>query len=145
MDTRGYFGGPQISLSRTSGKIYNVLPNSYVGTDGNGIRWMRRAPHISHENKGCIIDSVELKFEPGVANATGVGSDPHFTLYQSKNGGQTWSNGRTKSAGLIGQFDVRVMWEGLGYGRDRIIEIVGSEPIFTPIIDAYVNVRTGPS
>ncbi len=151
LDARDYFNtgdenNPQIfALSRTTGKIYQQSALFYTGTDGTGIRWMRRAPHLTKENKGCIIYTVELKFEPGVAAATGAGSDPHFSLRVSKNGGQTWSNTRTKSAGLIGQFDVRAIWDGLGYGRDRLIEIAGSDPIFTPIIDAFVDARFGVS
>lgn len=142
MDTRGYFDG--YTLSRTSGKVYAVQTDpesafTYIGTDGLGIRWMRRAPHLSDENKGCIIDSVELKFQPG-----GVTSlEPHFTLSFSRNGGQTWSNAQTVSAGLTGEYDTRAIWEQLGYGRDRLIEITGSDACFTPIIDAYVNARTG--
>lgn len=148
MDTRGAFDG--FTLSRSAGTVYSIVTDArstsaFKSTDGTGIRWMRRAPHLSKENKGCIIDSVELKFQPGMASATGAGSDPHFTLTQSRNGGQTWSNARTVSAGLIGQFEKRALWDGLGYGRDRLIEIVGSDPIFTPIIDAYVDARFGRS
>ena len=106
---------------------------------------LRRAPHITNENRGCIIDSLQVKFEPGLALATGSGSDPHLTMRQSKNGGQTWGNSRTKSAGLTGEFETRVMWEGLGYGRDRVIEVTTSDPIFWPIIDAFVDVRFGAS
>lgn len=148
LDTRAQFtntGGDDVmlTLSRTSGKIYMQSSSYYTNTAGTGIRWMRRAPHMSDENKGCIIDSVELKFQPGTANANGLGSDPHFTLSFSRNGGQTWSNAQTVSAGLTGECDTRAIWEQLGYGRDRLIEIVGSDACFTPIIDAYVNARTG--
>jgi hypothetical protein len=131
------------TISRTTGAVYYQSTAYHVGTDGLGIKRLRRAPHISKENKGCIIDNVELKFEPGVANATGAGSDPQWSLTFSKNGGQTWSNARTVSAGLIGQYDTRAIWTRLGYGRDRLIEITTDSPCFMPIIDAYVDVRTG--
>ncbi len=143
LGTRGHFSG--LTLSRTEGKVFSVVSTYGYGTDGLPIVRVRRAPHITEENKGVIIDRVELKFQPGMATATGVGSDPHFTMTQSRNGGQTWSNARTVSAGLIGEFNARAEWRGLGFGRDRLIEVTVSDPIFWPIIDAFVDVRIGSS
>jgi hypothetical protein len=145
LDTRGnaQIEGTQYTLSLNSGNVYHQSVAYHVGTDGEGVVRLRRAPHISKENKGIIIDGFSLKFEPGLALATGQGSDPRIAMRFSKNGGQTWSNTRTVSAGLTGEYDTRAMWTRLGYGRDRIIEITVSDPIFWPIIDAFIDARTG--
>lgn len=150
--TRGnaYIGGnpsnvSQYTISRTTGEVFYQSTAYYVGTDGLGIKRLRRAPHLCQENKGTIIDRVELKFEPGVALANGAGSNPHWAMRHSSNGGQTWSNTRTASMGRTGEYSAIAEWRGLGYGRDRLIEITTSDPVFAPIIDAFVDVRTGAS
>lgn len=144
-DTRGHFGG--LTLSRTTGTLFRVtLDSAQIGTGGLGIRRLRRAPHVSQENTGLIIDEIELRFEPGLALATGAGSDPQFALRFSKNGGQTWSNTRTMTTGVLGAYTTRATSRGLGYGRDFLIEVAWDEPIPRfPLIDAYLNVRAGAS
>jgi hypothetical protein len=37
------------------------------------------------------------------------------------------------------------MTEALGYGRDRLIEIVVSDPCPYRLVDAFIDVRSGPS
>ncbi len=152
MDTRGYFDG--ISLSRSSGTVYAVITSqesssSWLGTDGNPVTRLRRAPHIFDEHKGVIIDRFELHLETGLGlggvPSTTVGYDPQIAMRFSNNGGQTWSNTRLASAGRLGEFNTRAEWNGLGYGRDRIIEVSVSAPIPWRLIDAFLDVRVGSS
>lgn len=148
VDSRDHrqLSGVQLSVSRTTGVVYHRSVAFATGPDGvTGLTRLRRAPHIHDENKGLVIDRFEVKFEPGRALATGQGSNPQFAMRFSNNGGQTWSNTRTATAGPIGNYGTRAVWRSLGYGRDRIVEVSVSDPVFWPIIDAYVSVREGAS
>jgi hypothetical protein len=150
LDTRGQalFFGQQMAVSRSSGLVY-VQSLDTQTFNGSSIVGLRRAPHIFDEHKGTIIDTFELHLETGLGlgnvPSTTVGYDPMIAMRFSNNGGQTWSNTRLASAGRIGQFNTRAEWHGLGYGRDRIIEVSVSAPVPWRIIDAFVNVRAGRS
>lgn len=145
--TRGHIlsGDNQTTLSRTEGIVYSqsiAFPN---GTSGAGIVRLRRAPHIAQEHKGVVIDTFELHLETGLGLVSGQGSDPVIAVRWSNNGGQTWSNTRTMRAGKLGEWSTRAITTGLGYGRDRIIEVRCSDPIPWRLIDAYIDVRVGAS
>lgn len=133
-------------LSRAGSAVYAMSQAFATETDGvTGLNRLRRAPHVSKENKGVVIDTVEIHLEVGIGLATGQGSDPLVALRWSGDGGQTWSHTRTTSAGRIGQYTARVVFRNLGYGRDRLIEVSCSDPIPWRVVDAFMDVRVGAS
>lgn len=136
--------------SRTTGAVLFQSTQFSVNTDGtSGIVRLRRAPHIQKEHKGVVIDTFELYMEVGLGLgnviSTDPGYDPLIAMRFSNNGGQTWSNTRTVSAGKQGEWNTRPIWTRLGYGRDRIIEVTVSAPVPYRLIDAFVDVRVGAS
>lgn len=160
-----------LTLSRTSGQLFALTmaaqdlvgglgpPSGYAypaGTDltvprighdaaGNLIRRLRRAPHVNSERKRVIIDRFEIDMEVGIANASGVGSDPHVAVRWSKDGGQTFGNSVSVSAGKIGEYRQRVITRRLGQGRDWVFEIAVTDPIPQRLVDAYLDLRVGAS
>ena len=83
--------------------------------------------------------------ETGIGLATGQGSDPQVMLRWSDDGGETWSNEHWRSAGKIGVYKARVLWNRLGSSRDRVYEITMSDPVPWRIIDAMIRMSAGTS
>lgn len=70
-----------------------------------------------------------------------VGRGPIVTLRWSDDGGHTWSAPHDRDCGQAGAYRARVYWPGsgsLGRSRDRVYEIVMSDPYAWRIIDAYL-------
>lgn len=121
----------------TSGNLY--IQSVDVPTDNcANIRRLRISPPIFSEEMRFITNSVRLYMETGTVPATGAGSDPHVSLRFSNDGGHTWSQYYTLSAGQIGQYRFLITWFRLGLSRNRVYEISSDDPIpHGAWIDAY--------
>lgn len=69
--------------------------------------------------------------------------DPQVMLHWSDDGGKTWGNEHWVSAGAIGKFLTRILWRRLGRARDRVYELVVTDPIPWRIVDAYLDASPG--
>jgi hypothetical protein len=147
LDVWGYTKafGQHLVGSRTTGVIYEMSQAFAVGTDGAGLRRVRRAPHLIDEMKRSTYGRLQLHMEVGLGLPSGQGSDPLAMLRWSNDGGQTWSQPLNASAGRIGEYAQRVIWRRLGSARDRVFEVSVSDPIPWRIVDAYLDVRVGTS
>lgn len=140
-----YANGMHLVGSPDSGVIYQQSKTLLTSTSGDGIRWLRRAPHIASLHQRMIVDRFELLMEVGLGLPSGQGSDPQVTLQWSNNGGETWNPEQSVSAGAVGAFSTRAVWRQLGLSRDRVFQLTGSDPIPWRLIDAFVDVRVGPA
>ena len=57
-------------------------------------------------------------------------------LRWSDDGGSTWSQEQWNGIGLVGEYSNRCRWTQLGTARDRIFEIVVTDPINAVIVSA---------
>jgi hypothetical protein len=121
------------------GRIYEMSIGFY-DDNGQAIRRVRRAPHISNEMEWILHHSMQVDLETGIGLADGQGSDPQITLRWSDDGGHTFSSEYSVSAGKMGEYKKRVIWRRLGRSRDRIYEISVSDPVPWRIIDSYLKV-----
>jgi hypothetical protein len=64
-------------------------------------------------------------------------------LRWSNDGGSTWSNEHWKSIGKQGKYKNRVIWRRLGLARDRIYEVVVTDPIKAVIVSANLVGEAG--
>jgi hypothetical protein len=71
------------------------------------------------------------------------GADPQAMLRWSNDGGSTWSNEHWVSIGRIGQYLNRAIWRRLGWSRDRIFEVVLTDPIKAVIVSANLKSSVG--
>jgi hypothetical protein len=131
--------GKHLVGDRENGKVYELRHDVYTD-NGAIIRRVRRAPHISRENRRLFYSSFELHLEAGNALPVGQGSDPKVLLRWSNDGGHTWSYERELSAGLVGQYTRRAIAYRLGSGRDRVFEVAMTDPIRWTLLDAYIEV-----
>jgi len=131
--------GKHLVGDRTSGTIWILDPMSAKDTDGNGIRRVRRAPHLNREHQRVPIDRVELLCDVGLANQSGQGSDPKMMLRVSTDGGRTFDDERQAGIGKVGEYRTLVYWTQCGAPSDAVFEFSYSEPVPFAIVSGYIN------
>jgi len=114
-----------------------------LGTRTLPQRRLRRAPHLTDEARWLFYRSLQIDMDTGVGLVTGQGSDPQVMLRWSDDGGVTWSNEHWASAGRMGTYTTRVTWHRLGRARDRVFEVVVSDPVAWQLAAAYLDVEPG--
>ena len=132
------------------GSIYEIDKNNYTD-NGQNTRRLRRAPHLVSDFQRQYFDELQIQFQPGVGltgittplNNEVVGADPQAMLRWSNDGGSTWSKEYWTSIGLIGKYKNRAIWRRLGMARDRVFEVVVSDPINAVIISANLKATAG--
>jgi hypothetical protein len=68
-------------------------------------------------------------------------TSPQAMLRWSNDGGSTWSNEHWTGVGQIGKYKNRAIWRRLGTARDRIFEVVVTDPVNFVIISANLKVQ----
>jgi hypothetical protein len=154
-----------------NGQIYMLDPNTYTD-NGNEIRRVRRAPHLVSDFQRQFFSELQILFQPGVGlsgNITGAtsptnavagiavagiaiagkstivtqGANPQAMLRWSNDGGSTWSNEHWASIGVQGRYKNRAIWRRLGQARDRVYEVVVTDPIKAVIVAANLKAEAG--
>lgn len=125
-----------------NGKIYQLSRNFYTD-DGQPIRRIRRAPHITSDLQRQYFHELQIQFQPGVGLSTGQGQDPQAMLRWSNDGGSTWSNEYWTSIGKQGKYLNRAIWRRLGFSRDKVFEVSISDPVKAVIISANLKAEAG--
>ena len=134
-----------------NGQIYSLDPNNYTD-NGDEIRRVRRCPHLVTDFQRQYFEELQIQFQPGVGlegitdpplNQETTGSVPQAMLRWSNDGGSTWSNEHWSQIGKVGKYKNRIIWRRLGQARDRIFEVVVTDPVFACIISANLKVSAG--
>jgi len=125
-----------------TGNVYS-LSNTVYTENGNTIRRLRRCPHLVSDFNRQFFNELQLQFQPGVGLSTGQGSDPQAMLRWSNDGGSTWSSEHWKPIGKQGKYKNRVIWRRLGQARDRVYEVVVTDPIKAVIVSANLRAEAG--
>lgn len=129
-----------------SGTVYRMSSTIYTD-DGHAIRGYRITPTISEENKRLYFNAIEFDLETGLApipalvDGNGQHRAPQLMLSWSNNAGKTWSQEYTLSAGLAGEYGLRVIKHMLGMGRRRIWKAVWTDPIPWRFANAFVTAQ----
>lgn len=135
--------GRHLVLHAGNGSIYRMAHDLYTDSDGNGLRRLRIPPILSADQKRVFVDRLQLHVEPGLGLVSGQGSDPSVLMRMSRNGGKTWGSQRSRSAGVLGDYDARAIWHNCGAGRNPVPEFVMSDPIPWRVLDLIADVRPG--
>ena len=125
-----------------NGKIYQLGRNYYTD-DGQPIRRIRRAPHITSDLQRQYFHELQIQFQPGVGLSTGQGEDPQAMLRWSNDGGSTWSNEYWTTIGKQGKYLNRAIWRRLGFSRDKVFEVSISDPVKAVIVSANLKAEAG--
>lgn len=114
----------------------------YYDDNGESIQRIRVGPHLYNENlTNVIFNEFQLDIETGTNYSLIDGREAKAMLRYSNDGGRTWSNYLEKNIGKPGEFKHRVIWRRLGVARDRVWEIMISDPVKVVISGAYVNLQ----
>lgn len=134
-----------------NGQIYKLDPDNYTD-NGQNIRRVRRCPHIVSDFQRQYFEELQIQFQPGVGlqgittpplNLETEGADPQAMLRWSNDGGSTWSNEHWSALGKVGKYQNRIIWRRLGWSRDRIYEVVVTDPIKAVIVSANLKASVG--
>lgn len=129
--------------------VYSGGAWSFVTDFGNPIKRLRRAPHISAEQKWQYGSELQVYLESGIGpippltDGAGNPRGPYMSLRWSKDGGHTWSDEWMRDCGQAGLYKTRVRWLRLGRWRDVIFEISTADPWAPRIVDAYLQFQQG--
>ncbi len=125
-----------------NGNLYALDPTVYTDAGGAAMYRLRRAPHLTNDLKNVKYQRFQLQFEPGVGLQGGQGSNPTASLTWSDDGGSTWSNEHWASVGKVGHYKNRTIWRKLGMARDRIFQIVITDPVKVVIVSAELKAES---
>jgi hypothetical protein len=134
------FQGINLVGDYENGQIYQLDPNNYTD-NGNEIRRVRRAPHLISDYQRQYFSEFQIHFQPGVGLPDG--SAPQAMCRWSDDGGSTYSNEHWTSIGVQGAYKNRAIWRRLGQSRDRIFEVVVTDPINAVITAANLKAEAG--
>ena len=144
------FQGVVLAGDWQNGQIYKLDLTNYTD-NGDTIRRLRRAPHLVSDLQREYFEELQIQFQPGVGltgittplNGEVIGANPQAMLRWSNDGGSTWSSEHWASIGLIGKYQNRIIWRRLGWSRDRIFEVVVTDPIKAVIVSANLKATVG--
>lgn len=135
--------GRHLVGARDSQWVYEQSLDIY-SDNGQAIRWLRRAPHLTKDRTWLRFDSFELIAEVGQGDEIESFDDafnPLVSLTYSDDGGYTWASQRTRELGKRGEYRTRPIWNRLGRSLDRVFEVNGTSQVKTTLIDALIAVR----
>ena len=138
------FAGKHIVGDYENGKLYELDFETYKD-NGEIIRRIRTAPAIKNEGKIIFHYMLEVFIEAGVGLAVGQGSDPMIMMEFSDDGGHTWGSEIWRSAGKIGKYKWRAVWNRLGYSRQRNYRLIVTDPVKWVITGANLEATVGAS
>ena len=136
------FNGDVVVGDWQNGKIY-TLSQTVFTDDGDPIPCIRRAPHLVSDFKRQYFYDIQIQFQPGVGLQSGQGSDPSCLLRWSNDGGFTFGNDHIVKIGKVGKYRNRAIKRRLGYARDRVFEVVCTDPVYRVIVSANLNAEAG--
>lgn len=134
------FQGVNLVGDYENGNVYQLDALNYTD-NGDEIRRLRRAPHLISDYQRQYFHELQIHFQPGVGLPDG--SSPQAMLRWSDDGGSTWSNEHWSSIGVQGAYKNRAIWRRLGQARDRIFEVVVTDPIKAVITAANLKADAG--
>jgi len=127
-----------------TGKIFEQSLD-LLDDDGDVIRRLRSSPHtFDSDNLNYIYyHRFQLDMMTGIGNLTDP--NPQMSLAWSNDGGHTWSNEHTRSAGRVGNYKARAIWRALGRSRDRVFRVITTARARLTLIAAHVEATKGNS
>lgn len=136
------FNGEILVGDFENGKVYALSQSTYTD-DGDPLPCLRRCPHLTTDLRRQFFSDLQVQFQPGVGLQTGQGEDPECILRWSNDGGFTWGNDHILKLGRAGQYKRRAMKRRLGWARDRVFEVVVTDPVYRVVVSANITASAG--
>jgi hypothetical protein len=103
------------------------------------------SPYIIAPNATLTIQAnqtIILGIQSAINSQTST-TLPQAMLRWSDDGGSTWSKEHWVTIGQTGKYQNRAIWRRLGTARDRVFEVVVSDPVKAVIISANLKASGG--
>jgi len=115
-----------------------------VGTTGlsNDLGVTVNTPLVINPNQILAIKPKELLYI-GLNTQNMTTENPQAMLRWSNDGGSTWSKEYWSSIGQLGKYRNRIIWRRLGWSRDKVFEVVVTDPIKCVIVSANLKASVG--
>jgi acyl CoA:acetate/3-ketoacid CoA transferase alpha subunit len=111
-----------------------VMPTTYISD-----------PYYIKPTASLTIGPLDV-FVLGIGSKINVGDTttyPQAMLRWSNDGGSTWSREYWVTIGQIGKYKNRAIWRRLGMARDRVYEVVITDPVKAVIVSANLKASAG--
>lgn len=137
-----YFAGVNI-VGDSRGPSLSLLSEDVYSENGVDIIRVRATPHLVDRDEERSISALEITFQPGVGNGSGVGpsDNPVAMLRMSRDGGQTFGPQRSVAIGRQGDYLTRALFNRLGRSRDFVAEVSISAQVPIAISGAFIDVN----
>jgi hypothetical protein len=114
-----------------------------VGTTGLSVPFYKYigSPYVIYSTATLTIPAAENYVLGTVQQQTTT--EPQAMLRWSDDGGSTWSNEHWTTIGALGKYQNRAIWRRLGTARDRVFEVVVTDPVKAVIVSANLKASGG--
>jgi len=130
---RQYFEEFQIQFQPGVGTTgLSVSPFIYIGT-----------PYILYPTATLTIPATQTVVLGFATLQNQTTTLPQAMLRWSDDGGSTWSNEHWVTIGQTGKYKNRAIWRRLGQARDRVFEVVVTDPVKAVIVSANLKASGG--
>ena len=104
-----------------------------------------QSPYIIYPDAVLAIGPNDMVYlgNKNLINSTDTTTYPQAMLRWSNDGGSTWSNEHWVTIGQAGKYKNRAIWRRLGMARDRIFEVVVTDPVKAVIVSANLKAYQG--
>jgi hypothetical protein len=110
----------------------SVSPFIYIGT-----------PYIIYPTATLTIPATQTVVIGNATLENQTTTQPQAMLRWSDDGGSTWSKEHWTTIGALGKYQNRAIWRRLGQARDRVFEVVVTDPVKAVIVSANLKVSGG--
>jgi len=137
-----HYQGKHLVGDFESGKIYKLDATSYT-EDGVRIQRERTTKVLSESLHRICAFSFEVNMQrgTGLTVQTDQGHDPQMMLQISTDDAVTWGNEQWRSLGKTGKYKLRAKWNRLGESDSFVFRIRTSDPIYTVLLGAVIDVE----
>jgi hypothetical protein len=132
---RQYFDELQIQFQPGVGEGgFSITNGNYIGD-----------PYIIPPSGSLVIGPFDIDYLQLANQVTGNQTkiNPKAMLRWSNDGGSTWSKEYWQQIGYQGKYKNRAIWRRLGTARDRIYEVVVTDPVKAVIVSANLKASQG--
>jgi hypothetical protein len=128
---------------RSLPKMYRMTMTAFDDA-GATIRRVRRFANVVDGLNRIFYDGIRFDMQQGVGLVAGQGSAPTMLFRWSDDGGNNWSDYWTLTVGPLGDYGPLVTFANrMGQGRNRVFEIVCTDPVFWAFGAAWIAARKG--
>ena len=110
----------------------SVSPFIYIGT-----------PYIIYPTATLTIPATQTVVLGVATLQNQTTTQPQAMLRWSDDGGSTWSKEHWTTIGALGKYQNRAIWRRLGQARDRVFEVVVTDPVKAVIVSANLKATGG--